>query len=70
MVALGGGPDLPSKDMTKGKELVLCTLPVPEEQAEREIKALKEAFNDVEVKYYHTKFDNGKPELVHIPEGK
>jgi hypothetical protein len=70
MVAMGGGPDLPSRGASKEKELVLCALPWPEEQAERGIKALKEAFEDVEVKYYHSKFENGKPALVDVPDGK
>jgi hypothetical protein len=71
MVAMGGGPDLPSRGgASKEKELVLCALPWPEEEAERGIKALKEAFEDVDVKYYHSKFENGKPKLVDVPDGK
>jgi hypothetical protein len=71
MVAMGGGPDLPSRDgSSKKKELVLCALPWPEEQAAHGIKALKEAFEDVEVAYYHSKFENGKPELVDVPKGR
>jgi hypothetical protein len=70
MVAMGGGPDLPSRDGSKKKEVVLCALPWPEEQAANGIKALKEAFEDVEVTYYHSKFENGKSKLVDVPEGK
>jgi hypothetical protein len=68
MVAMGGGPDLPSRDGSKKKDVVLCALPWPEEQAANGIKALKEAFEDVEVAY--SKFENGKSELVDVPEGK
>jgi hypothetical protein len=70
MVAMGGGPDLPSRDGSKKKELVLCALPWPEEQAANGIKALKEAFEDVDVAYYHSKYENGKPVLVDVPKGK
>lgn len=70
MVAMGGGPDIPVRDSaSKEKELVLCTLPWPEEQASAGIQALKEAFGNVEVKYYHTKYANGKMEPVDVPEG-
>lgn len=70
MVAMGGGPDLPERNgASKEKELVLCALPWPEEQATHGIKALKEAFDDVKVEYYHSKFENGKAELVDVPEG-
>ena len=70
MVAMGGGPELPSRGTPKEKELVLCTLPWPEERAARGINALKEAFSDVEVKYYHSVYSNGKPEPLDVPEGK
>jgi hypothetical protein len=65
---MGGGPDLPSRDGSKKKEVVLCALPWPEEQAASGIKALKEAFEDVEVAYYHSKYENGKSK-VDVPEG-
>jgi hypothetical protein len=63
---MGGGPDAPSKPSSSEKQLVLCTLPWPQEKAEKGIAGLKEEFNDVEVEYYYTK--PGK-ELVEIPEG-
>ncbi|KAI8940264.1 hypothetical protein NX059_003966 [Plenodomus lindquistii] len=59
MVAMGGGADLPLRqsqeaDGSKGKELVLCALPWPEEGAQRGIQSLKDAFDDIEVEYYFT----------------
>lgn len=70
MVAMGGGPNIPVRgSASKEKELVLCTLPWPEDQASAGIKELKEAFGDVEVKYYHTKYANGKMEPVDVSEG-
>ncbi|CAE7202456.1 hypothetical protein CFE70_008444 [Pyrenophora teres f. teres 0-1] len=68
MVAMGGGPELPSQGTPKEKELVLCTLPGPEEEAAGGIKALKEAFDDVEVKYYQSKHSNGKAEPLVVPD--
>ncbi|KAH7408461.1 hypothetical protein DE146DRAFT_605802 [Phaeosphaeria sp. MPI-PUGE-AT-0046c] len=65
---MGGGPDAPSKPSSSKKELVLCTLPWPQEKAEKSIAGLKEEFNDVEVDYYYTKFENGKMEPTDIPE--
>ena len=71
MVAMGGGPDIPSRDgASKEKVLVLCTLPWPEEIAAHGIQALKEAFNDVELRYFHSKFENGKMEPLDVPEGE
>lgn len=70
MVAMGGGPDIPVRDgMSKEKELVLCTLPWPEDQASVGIQELKEAFGNVEVTYYYTKHANGKMEPLDVPEG-
>lgn len=66
---MGGGPDAPSKPSSSEKQLVLCTLPWPRERAEKGIAGLKEEFEDVEVEYYHTKFENGKVEPIDIPEG-
>jgi len=68
MVAMGGGPELPSRGTSKEKELVLCTLPWPEERAARGMKALQEAFGDVDVKYYHSVHSNGKSESLVVPE--
>ncbi|OAL07444.1 hypothetical protein IQ06DRAFT_289164 [Phaeosphaeriaceae sp. SRC1lsM3a] len=65
---MGGGPDAPSKPSSSEKQLVLCTLPWPRERAEKGIAGLKEEFEDVEVEYYHTKFENGKVEPIDIPE--
>jgi|TARA_R110002003_G_scaffold234_5_gene16937 hypothetical protein len=68
MVAMGGGPEVPSKESGK-KELVLCTLPWPEEGAKKGLDGLKEEFKDVEVKYFHSVFNNGKSEPLDVPEG-
>ncbi|EMD94500.1 hypothetical protein COCC4DRAFT_148497 [Bipolaris maydis ATCC 48331] len=66
---MGGGPDIPVRDgMSKEKELVLCTLPWPEDQASVGIQELKEAFGNVEVTYYYTKHANGKMEPLDVPE--
>lgn len=71
MVAMGGGPDIPSRDRaSKEKELVLCTLPWPEEMAARGIQALKEAFDDVEVKYFPSTFENGIAAPMEIPKSE
>ena len=69
MVAMGGGPELPSRSGSKEKELVLCALPWPQELCERGMKELREAFDDVEVKYFQVKYDDGKSEMD-APEGK
>lgn len=68
MVAMGGGPENLPRDSGK-KELVLCALPWTEDEAKKGIDGLKEEFKDMEVKYYHTPFNNGKMETVDIPEG-
>jgi hypothetical protein len=65
---MGGGPDTPSKESSDKMELVLCALPWPESRTKKAIDALKEEFNDVEVKYFETKHDNGKQEPTNIPE--
>ncbi|CAN9337430.1 unnamed protein product [Alternaria alternata] len=67
MVAMGGGPDIPSRHAEKEKELVLCALPWPQEICEHGMKELREAFDDVEVKYFHAKWEGGKSE-VDVPE--
>lgn len=71
MVAMGGGSDLPPRQGNeyKKKELVLCALPWPEEKAESGIQALKDTFDDVEVKYFHTVYNNGTMQAIDIPEG-
>jgi hypothetical protein len=68
MVIMGGGPDVPSKDASK-KELVLCSLPWPQDKAQKGMDGLKEEFKDVDVEYFYTAFDNGKLAAVDIPEG-
>ncbi|EUC48789.1 hypothetical protein COCMIDRAFT_33859 [Bipolaris oryzae ATCC 44560] len=66
---MGGGPDIPVRaGASREKELVLCTLPWPEDQASAGTQELKEAFGDVEIKYYHTKYANGKIEPLDVPE--
>jgi hypothetical protein len=69
MVIMGGGPDTPSRDSSGEKELLLCTLPWPEEDTKKSVDALKAEFKDIEVKYFHTKFENGKAAPIDIPEG-
>ncbi|KAL5116948.1 hypothetical protein ACEQ8H_005166 [Pleosporales sp. CAS-2024a] len=51
---MGGGPQAPSKQMSNKKELVLFTVPFPEEAAKRGLDALKKEFEDVEIAYYYT----------------
>jgi phosphoglycerate dehydrogenase-like enzyme len=48
--------------------LIVCTLPWPEEMAARGIQALKEAFDDVEVKYFPSTFENGIAAPMEVPE--
>ncbi|KAH7399289.1 hypothetical protein BKA66DRAFT_160330 [Pyrenochaeta sp. MPI-SDFR-AT-0127] len=68
MVIMGGGSNLPVRDVSKEKELVLCTLPWPEEGAKRGIEELKKEFDNVEVQYFHSKFENGKSFDLDVPE--
>ncbi|KAH8732823.1 hypothetical protein GQ44DRAFT_696492 [Phaeosphaeriaceae sp. PMI808] len=68
MVAMGGGQDIPSRESSGEKELVLCTLPWPEDQAKKSIELLKEEFKDIEVRYFYTVFENGKMQSINIPE--
>ncbi|CAO2656731.1 Nn.00g055340.m01.CDS01 [Neocucurbitaria sp. VM-36] len=65
---MGGGEDFPSHDASKEKEIVLCTLPWPEERAKKGIEELKKVFKDVEVHYYHSKSENGKAQAIDAPE--
>lgn len=70
---MGGGVDLPSKEPkrvngSKEKELVLCSLPWPEEGARRGIIALKDAFDDIEVEYIQNVHKNGVSESTTIPK--
>ncbi len=69
MVAMGGGKDLPTRDAKKEKELVLCTLVFPSEAVKHSIEQLEKEFDNIEVKYYITKFDNGKISNPVVPEG-
>lgn len=69
MVTMGGGSNFPVKNASKAKELVLCTLPWPEEGAKKGIEELKKEFGDVEVQYFHSKFENGKSLALDVPEG-
>lgn len=70
MVAMGGGTELPARGGSQEKELVLCVLPWPEENAQKGITELKDAFKDVEVKYFNSKFENGKMKPLDVPEGE
>jgi hypothetical protein len=67
---MGGGPGAPSKESSDKKEIVLCTLPWPEEMAKKAIGALEEEFKDVKVKYFDTRQDNGTGEPTNVPEGE
>lgn len=69
MVIMGGGPGLPLRDSSREKELVLCALPWPDEDAKKSIELLKEEFKDVEVEYFYTKAENAKIGAIEIPEG-
>ena len=66
---MGGGSDFPTRDASKEKELVLCTLPWPEENAKNGVEELKKEFDNVELHYFYTKFEHGKVQAVDIPEG-
>ncbi|KAJ4372182.1 hypothetical protein N0V83_003955 [Neocucurbitaria cava] len=65
---MGGGEDLPSRNASKEKEIVVCVLPWPEEAAKRGIDDLKKEYKDAEVHYYNSKFENGKMHPIDIPE--
>lgn len=67
MVMMGGGPELPSKQSVEEKELVLCTLPIPEEAAKKGIAGLQEEYKDLEVKFFESKFGHGQE--LHVDPG-
>ena len=69
MVAMGGGADLPLRDLAEEKEIVLCTLLGPEERAKKAVAELKKEFDDIKILYYETKWENGKLVPLHVPEG-
>jgi hypothetical protein len=69
MVAMGGGPDIPSRTASNEKEIVLCALPWPEERAQKGIAELTKTFPNIEVHYVFTRFENGKMHAVDVPEG-
>jgi hypothetical protein len=62
---MGGGPETPAQPMSSKKELVLCTLPIPEDAAKKAIAALKEEFPNVQVEYYYTQHEKS----VDVPDG-
>lgn len=65
---MGGGPEVPSKTGSKGKELVLAVLPWPKEQCKKGIEALEKEFDHLEVQHYYSHFENGKLTVDDIPE--
>lgn len=62
---MGGGEDLPSRNGSKEKEIVVCVLPWPEEAAKRGIDDLKKEYKDTEMHYYIS----SKMHPVDVPEG-
>lgn len=66
---MGGGEDIPSRTASKEKELVICALPWPQEKAQKGIDEFKKTFEDIDVHYVYTKFENGKMHAVDVPEG-
>ncbi|KAF2132652.1 hypothetical protein P153DRAFT_333110 [Dothidotthia symphoricarpi CBS 119687] len=69
MVAMGGGPELPHPPhAAKEKELVLCVVPFPENAAKKGIEKVEEEFEDVEVRYYYSRVEKGRPVQIDIPE--
>lgn len=69
MVTMGGGPEVPSKTGSKGKELVLAVLPWPKEKCQQGISALEKEFEHLEVQHYYSHIDNGKVTVDDIPDG-
>lgn len=65
MVSMGGGPMTPAEE----KKLVLAVLPWPEKVCAKAIRELEEEFEDVEVRFFYSHFENGKMEGVDVPEG-
>jgi hypothetical protein len=59
MVSMGGGPTVPASK-EKGK---------PEKVCEKSIRDLKDEFGDVEVQFFHSRYENGKMEGVDVPKG-
>lgn len=69
MVAMGGGADLPTRTGSKEKAVILCTLTWPEEVVEKAIEAVKKEFEDVDVHYFVSSFNNGKITPPEVPDG-
>lgn len=69
---MGGGPTTPDLkgEGKKEKTTVLAVLPWPEKVVAPAIKALEEEFNDIEVQFFYSHFENGKIEGVDVPEGE
>lgn len=65
---MGGGSELPIRGAAKEKELVICTLNYPKEDAKKVVEKLKKEL-DVDVEYFWTKLEVGKPHWVDVPEG-
>jgi hypothetical protein len=69
MVDMGGGPTAPVSNEAKEKVLVTAVLPWPEKVCEKSIHELKDEFDDVEVQFFYSHFENGKVTGVDVPEG-
>ena len=69
MVAMGGGADLPVREVSKEKELLVCTLTWPEERLKKPIDELKKDLDNIEVRYFQSRFEDGKAYPVDVPEG-
>jgi phosphoglycerate dehydrogenase-like enzyme len=68
MVDMGGGPTAPVSNEAKEKVLVTAVLPWPEKVCEKSIHELKDEFDDVEVQFFYSHFENGKVTGVDVPE--
>jgi hypothetical protein len=69
MVDMGGGPTAPVSNEAKEKVLVTAVLPWPEKVCEKSIHDLKDEFDNVEVQFFYSHFENGKMTGVDVPEG-
>jgi hypothetical protein len=65
---MGGGPTAPALK-EKEKKVVLAVLPWPEKVCTKSIRELEEEFEDVEVRFFYSHFENGKMTGVDVPEG-
>ncbi|KAJ4362828.1 hypothetical protein N0V95_001202 [Ascochyta clinopodiicola] len=68
MVAMGGGPEAPSRTASKDKELVLAVLPWPAGQCKTPIEALEKELDHLTVQYYYSRIENGKVIVDGLPD--